>query len=86
MSGIEGRRALAEQYQARELGAQRSRMTMGQAAEIEKAGDRAFPPCACLGGSSCCLIRSLVAEDLTRGAHIAAKLMASVTTTNREGS
>lgn len=61
----------AETHRRRELLNLRAEMTLGEAIEELDA-----PPilCACLGGPHCCALRGIVATDLRRGAHIAAKL------------
>jgi len=65
-------REWAEQCRRRDLLRIRGDMTLGEATEI-----RQHPwVCACAGGPNCCMFRWIVAEDLQRGAHIVAKLLA----------
>lgn len=68
----------AEQYHQRELLFQRCNMTLGEAMEILTPPGLA--PCACMGGVYCCWFRAIVADDLQRGAHIVAKLLADAST------
>lgn len=71
-------REWAEQYRRRDLLRVRAEMTLGEATEINKGPGWA---CACLGGPDCCMFRWTVAEDLQRGAHIVAKMLADTTLT-----